>query len=210
MVDCMPHSWPKSFNIGRMQIVPIHAASFHKHRKFTRARHMWLRLEPNWRLLRSHMYTEWPGIHTYAEINDRLFVNPGRNDNIQDTKSKVWRYSPEYWQWTRQIEYMWQFLDGQVLPVQIKMEDTLAEYHANLRNEQAEVALHRPAVKKQWKTKDGTFQVKQKQLGRKIKRKTKWMEPVPSRRKPLFLKCFGTCERCMAVGWEDYFFVENT
>ena len=22
MVDCMPHSWPKSFNIGRMQIVP--------------------------------------------------------------------------------------------------------------------------------------------------------------------------------------------
>ena len=33
----------------------------------------------------------------------------------------------------------------------------------NLRKEQAEVALHRPAVKKQWKTKDGTFQVKQKQ-----------------------------------------------
>ena len=112
MVDCMPHSWPKSFNIGRMQIVPIHAASFHKHRKFTRARHMWLRLEPNWRLLRSHMYTEWPGIHTYAEINDRLFVNPGRNDNIQDAKSKVRRYSPEYWQWMGQIEYMWQFLDG--------------------------------------------------------------------------------------------------
>ena len=163
MVDCMPHSWPKSFNIGRMQIVPIHAASFHKHRKFTRARHMWLRLEPNWRLLGSHMYTEWPGIHTYAEINDRLFVNPGRNDNIQDAKSKVRRYSPEYWQWMGQIEYMWQFLDGQMLPVQIKMEDTLAEYHDNLRKEQAEVALHRPAVKKQWKTKDGTFQVKQKQ-----------------------------------------------
>ena len=58
---------------------------------------------------------------------------------------------------------MWQFLDGQVLPVQIKMEDTLAEYHDTLRKEQAEVALHRPAVKKQWKTKDGTFQVKQKQ-----------------------------------------------
>ena len=153
MVDCMPHSWPKSFNIGRMQIVPIHAASFHKHRKFTRARHMWLRLEPNWRLLGSHMYTEWPGIHTYAEINDRLFVNPGRNDNIQDTKSKVRRYSPEYWQWMGQIEYLWQFLE----------EDTLAEYQANLRKEQAEVALHRPAVKKQWKTKDGTFQVKQKQ-----------------------------------------------
>ena len=86
--------------------VPIHAASFHKHRKFARARHMWLRLEPNWRLLRSHMYTEWHGIHTYDDINDRLFVNPGSNDNIQDTKSKVWRNSPEYWQWMRQIEHV--------------------------------------------------------------------------------------------------------
>ena len=37
----------------------------HKHRKFTRARHMWLRLDPNWNLLRTHMYTDWPGIHTY-------------------------------------------------------------------------------------------------------------------------------------------------
>ena len=50
---------------------------------------MWLSLKPDWRLLTSHMYTNWPGIHTYAEINDRLFVNPGRNDNIQDTPSKV-------------------------------------------------------------------------------------------------------------------------
>ncbi len=73
MVDYMPHSWPKSHNIGRMQIAPIQAVSFHKHRKFTCARHMWLRLRPNWRLLRSHMYTEWPGVHTYDEINDRLF-----------------------------------------------------------------------------------------------------------------------------------------
>ena len=36
---------------------------------------------------------------------------------------------------------MWQFLDGQVLPVQVKMEDTLAEYRANFRNKQVEVAL---------------------------------------------------------------------
>ena len=55
------------------------------------------------------------------------------------------------------MEYMWQFLDGQVLPAQIKMEDTLAEFV----NEQAGVALHRPAVKKQWKTKEQP--VKQKQ-----------------------------------------------
>ena len=88
-VDCMPHSWPKSFNIGRMQMGPVQANTFHLHRKFTRARHMWLSLKPDWRLLATHMYTDWPGIHTYAEINDRLFANPGRNDNIQDTPSKA-------------------------------------------------------------------------------------------------------------------------
>ena len=36
-VDCMPHSWPKSFNIGRMQMGPVQANTFHLHRKFTRA-----------------------------------------------------------------------------------------------------------------------------------------------------------------------------
>ena len=41
------------------------------------------------------------------------------------------------------------------------MEDAIAEYQANLRNEQAEVALRRPLARKQWKTKDGTFHVKQ-------------------------------------------------
>ena len=125
---------------------------------------MWLRLGPDWNLVRRQLYTDWPGIHTYDEINDRLFVNPGRNENILDSKSKVGRYSPEYWQWMGQIDYMWQFQDGQVRPVQIKMEDAIAEYQANLRNEQAEVALHRPLVRKQWKTKDGTFQVKQPQV----------------------------------------------
>ena len=161
LVDGMPHSWPKSFNIGRMQISPITATSFHRLRKFTRARHMWLHLEPDWNLLWNQLYTEWPGIHTYDEINDRLFVNPGRNENILDVKSKVGRNSPEYWQWRGQIDYMWQFQDGQVPPVQVKMADAIAEYQANLHKEQAEVALHRPLARKQWKTKDGTFQVKQ-------------------------------------------------
>ena len=44
------------------------------------------------------------------------------------------------------------------------MEDAIAEYQANLRNEQAEVAVHKPLVRKRWKTKDGTFQVKRKQV----------------------------------------------
>ena len=123
---------------------------------------MWLHLEPDWNLLWNQLYTEWPGIHTYDEINDRLFVNPGRNENILDSKAKVGRHSPEYWHWRGQIDYMWQFQDGQVRPVQIKMEDAIADYQANLRNEQTEVAVHKPLARKQWKTKDGTFQVKQK------------------------------------------------
>ena len=73
---------------------------------------MWLRLDPDWNLLRRQLYTGWPGIHTYDEINDRLFVNPGRNENILDAKSKMWRNLPEYWQWMGQIDYMWQFQDG--------------------------------------------------------------------------------------------------
>ena len=47
-VDCMSHSWPKSCNIGKMQADKVHAKTFHHHRKFTRARHMWLSLRPNW------------------------------------------------------------------------------------------------------------------------------------------------------------------
>ena len=162
MVDCMPHSWPKSFNIGRMQMGPVQANTFHMHRKCTRARHMWLSLNPNWRLLSSHMYTDWPGIHSYEEINDRLFVNTGRNDNIQDTSSKARWNSPEHRRWVDQQQYMWHFLDAQVPPVQITMEDTLSEYRANLRIEEAEIAAHSSATngRKKWKTKEGIYQLK--------------------------------------------------
>ena len=76
------------------------------------------------------MYTEWPGIHSYEEINDRLFANPGRNDNIQDTQSKAKWHVPAHWRWLGQREYMWQ-------PVVITVEKTLAEYRANLQVEQA-------------------------------------------------------------------------
>ena len=59
-VRCMPHSWPKSFNIGKMQM--------DKPTPFTctgRARHMWLSLKPDCHLLTTHVYTEcgsWPCI----------------------------------------------------------------------------------------------------------------------------------------------------
>ena len=160
-VDCMPHSWPKSFNIGKMQMGPVQANTFHLHRKFTRARHMWLSLKPDWHLLETHMYTEWPGIHSYEEINDRLFANPGRNDNIQDTQSKAKWHSPAHWRWLGQREHMWQLVDARVAPVVITMEKTLAEYRANLQVEQAEIAKHSAVRgKKKWKTKDGIYQLK--------------------------------------------------
>ena len=160
-VDCMPHSWPKSFNIGKMQMGPVQANTFHLHRKFTRARHMWLSLKPDWHLLATHMYTEWPGIHSYEEINDRLFANPGRNDNIQDTQSKATWHSLAHWHWLGQRDYMWQFVDARVAPVVITMEKTLAEYRANLQVEQAEIAKHSAVRgKKKWKTKDGIYQLK--------------------------------------------------
>ena len=31
--------------------------------------------------MRTHMYTDWPGIYSYAQLNDRLFANPGRNND---------------------------------------------------------------------------------------------------------------------------------
>ena len=135
-----------------MWMDPVQANTFHLHRKFTRARHMWLSLKPDWRLLAIHMYTEWPGIHSYEEINDRLFANPGRND--QDTQSKARWHSPAHWQWLGQRDYMWQFVDAQVPPVRITMEKTLAEYRADLKVEQPEIAKHTSAFigKKKWKT----------------------------------------------------------
>ena len=164
-VDCMPHSWPKSFNIGKMQMGPVQANTFHLHRKFTRARHMWLSLKPDWHLLATHMYTEWPGIHSYEEINDRLFANPARNDNIQDTQSKAKWHSPAHWQWLGQRDYMWQLVDARVRPVLITMEKTLAEYRANLQAEQAEIAKHSAVRgKKKWKTKEGIYQLKDPEL----------------------------------------------
>ena len=54
-VDYMPHSWPKSFNIGKMQMDPVQANTFHLHCKFARARHMWLSLKPDWHLLATHL-----------------------------------------------------------------------------------------------------------------------------------------------------------
>ena len=129
--------------------------------------HMWLSLKPDWNLLYSHMYTDWPGIHTYEEINDRLFVNPGRNDNIHDTPAKVRWGSPAHTAWLHQQQYMWQFIDTQVKPVQITMQQALIQYEADLREEEDEIeANKRPTGgRKRWKTKQGVHRLKDPKTG---------------------------------------------
>ena len=49
-IDSMPHGWPKSTTIGRFQMDDLRPRTFHLYRKFTRARHLWLSLRPNWEL----------------------------------------------------------------------------------------------------------------------------------------------------------------
>ena len=66
-IDSMSHSWPKSGIFGKLQLEDLQPRTFHLHRKFTRARHLWLSLRPDWSLMRTHMYTDWPGIYSYAE-----------------------------------------------------------------------------------------------------------------------------------------------
>ena len=85
IIDRMTQGWPKSTIIGRFQVDDLQPRTYHLYRKFTRARHLWLSLRPNWNLLRTHMVTDQPGNYTYPQLLDRLFNSPGRNDLINDT-----------------------------------------------------------------------------------------------------------------------------
>ena len=57
---------------------------------------------------------------------------------------------------------MWQFIDAQVKPVLITMQQALLQYEADLMEEQDEVEENkRPTVgRKRWKTKQGVYQLK--------------------------------------------------
>ena len=91
-IDSMSHSWPKSGIAVKVQAEDLQARTFHLHRKFTRARHLWLSLRPDWNLIKTHMYTDWPGIYSHEELYDRLFANPGQNDRINDTPASCGYY----------------------------------------------------------------------------------------------------------------------
>ena len=164
-IDCMAHSWPKSCTIGKIQVEKLHAKTFHLHRKFTRARHMWLSLRPDWNLLRYHMYTDWPGIYSYAQLNDRLFINPGRNDTIHDTPSSAGFYSPAYNDWKHHRLYMAYYHGTEPCRVTMTLEATLRNFEKDLAEEQQEVDEQkgsRGQTKqiKRWRTKQGVVQLK--------------------------------------------------
>ena len=58
---------------------------------------------------------------------------------------------------------MAQFMDAQVEPVRITMQQALAQYAADLREEQAEIDAHKGSSvgqRKRWKTKQGVYQLK--------------------------------------------------
>ena len=163
-IDSMSHSWPKRGTIGKFQVEELHAKTFHLHGKFTRARHMWLSLRPDWNLLRFHMYADWPGIYSYAQLNDRLFINPGHNDTINDTPSSAGYYSPAYHDWQQQGLHMAYYLGNE--PCRVTMRQaTLMKFEEDWAKGQQEVEEQtesRGQAKqiKRWRTKQGVVQLK--------------------------------------------------
>ena len=109
------------------------------------------------------MYTEWPGIYSYDELNDRLFVKPGRNDNINDTPSKARYYSAEHREWQSQQMFMAYYIGAQLSQVSLTMKKTLANFEEDLAEEQHEIDEHKGSSGhqiKRWKTKQGVYQLK--------------------------------------------------
>ena len=183
----MPHGWPKSTTIGRFQMDDLRPRTFHLYRKFTRARHLWLSLRPDWELLRTHMITDQPGNFSYSELLDRLFNNPGRNDLINDTP-----YQGEYWNqvyhnWQLQGRHMVRYLQDGTGTILVSMQAILEKFEADLLLEQKEVVARNGARGHvtRWKTKQGILRVKgAAPLG----------EESPATLCKEYEELFGTCE----------------
>ena len=138
-IDSMSHSWPKSGIAVTLQVEDLQARTFHMHRKFTRARHLWFSLRPDWNLIKAQMYTDWPGIYSYEEPYDRLFANPGRNDRINDTPALCGYYSWAYQEWQQQWWHMARFLGNEPCQVTMTLEAIQENYEGSLLKELQEV-----------------------------------------------------------------------
>ena len=81
------------------------------------------------------MVTDQPGNYTYAQLLDRLFNNPGRNDLINDTpyQGGYWHYACHNWQ--SQGQFMAQFLQNGPRRISMTLEATLMQFDAGLLKE---------------------------------------------------------------------------
>ena len=82
------------------------------------------------------MYTDWPGIYSYAQLNGRLFTNPGCNDYINDTPSPGGYFSSAYLEWQQQGLCMAQFLANGPCRITMTLEATLMRFEACLARKQ--------------------------------------------------------------------------
>ena len=137
-IDRMSHGWP-SKNIGRFQVDDLQPRAFHLYRKFTRARHLWLSLRPNWDQLRTLMVIDQPGNFSYSQLLDRLFNNPGRNDLINDPPYQGGYREQVYHNWQVQGRYMALFLQNGTGTILTTMEAILQKFEAVPLLEQKEV-----------------------------------------------------------------------
>ena len=147
--------------------------------------------------MRTHMYTDWPGIYSYAQLYDRLFANPGRNDRINDTPSQSGYYSPAYQDWQQQGLYMAQLL-GLYEPCRITMtlEAILGKFGPSLAKEQQEVEAQKASrgKVKRWVWFSSKGPILPMRLSQSL-----WIRHMK--------KCFVMCE---LVEEEDYLLKKDT
>ena len=84
------------------------------------------------------------------------------------------------------------------------MQQALAQYYADLMDEQAEIAAHQGSAigRKRWKTKEGVYQLKDPE---------KLEQASPNTDEATYAEMFrDTCERqTTSLCWKDYVIVEN-
>ena len=111
------------------------------------------------------MFTEGPGIYTYAQLLDRLFTNPGRNDHINDTPLRCAANSWPYWAWQQEWWHMAQVIGPAPCRITLTLESVLIKHSQNYDEEVQEVADRKASrgdiAIKRWRTKQGVVRRKE-------------------------------------------------
>ena len=112
---------------------------------------------------RYHMLVESPGCFNYGQLLERLFTNPGRNDQIDETPYRGHGAAELKCHWECQCNYMASLLRSGRGTALLRIEDILQEFEATLMKEKAEdqECKDKRAPCKMWKTKQGIMRIKQ-------------------------------------------------